>query len=71
MELDFDKYKAQQFCDNADCAYYAKVGEDNIRTHSRLHHQGCDRSPSEVLGRYWYLDSLWHVDQDDTFSIRI
>lgn len=39
MELDFDKYKAQQFCDNADCAYYAKVGEDNIRTHSRLHHQ--------------------------------
>ena len=39
MELDFDKYKVQQFCDNADCAYYAKVGEDNIRTHSRLHHQ--------------------------------
>ncbi len=40
MELDFDKYKFQQFCDNRDCKYYAQTGKDNIRTHSRQHHQG-------------------------------
>ena len=39
MELDFDKYKAQQFCDNLDCDHYGKIGENNMRTHSRLHHQ--------------------------------
>ncbi len=39
MDLDFDKYKAQQFCDNLDCDYYGKTGANNIRTHSRLHHQ--------------------------------
>jgi transposase-like protein len=39
MELAFDKYKAQQFCDNAECQYYGKIGEDNIRTHSLQHHQ--------------------------------
>jgi transposase-like protein len=39
MELDFDTYKAQQFCDNPDCDAYGKVGENNIRTHSRLQHQ--------------------------------
>ncbi|MDH3600497.1 MAG: hypothetical protein OEU26_12750, partial [Candidatus Tectomicrobia bacterium] len=39
MELDFDKYKAQQFCDNLDCEAYGKTGGNNIRTHSRLHHQ--------------------------------
>jgi transposase-like protein len=39
MELDFDKYKAQQCCDNLECQYYAKTGEANIRTHSRQHQQ--------------------------------
>jgi transposase-like protein len=39
MELDFDQYKAQQFCDNPECQYYSKTGEDNIRTHSRQHQQ--------------------------------
>ena len=39
MELDFDKYKAQQFCDNPACQYYAQTDKDNIRTHSRQHHQ--------------------------------
>ena len=39
MELHFEKYKAQQFCDNRDCHYYGKIGENNIRTHSRLQHQ--------------------------------
>ncbi len=40
MALDFDKYKAQQFCDNIDCGEYGKIGKNNIRTHSRLQHQG-------------------------------
>src|SRR5438128_2745308 len=39
MELDFDQYKAQQFCDNPACQYYGKTGADNIRTHSRQHQQ--------------------------------
>jgi hypothetical protein len=39
MDVDFDKYKAQQFCDNPDCDEYGKVGANNIRTHSRLYHQ--------------------------------
>jgi len=39
MELDFDKYKAQQCCDNPACHYYAQTEKDNIRTHSRQHHQ--------------------------------
>ena len=36
MELNFEKYKAQQFCDNLDCDFYGKTGENNIRTHRRL-----------------------------------
>ena len=39
MELDFDKYKAQQCCDNPACQYNGKMGEDNMRTHSRQHQQ--------------------------------
>ena len=32
MDLDFDKYKAQQLCDNLDCPYHGKTGANNIRT---------------------------------------
>src|ERR671913_2004459 len=39
MELDFDQYKAQQFCDNLDCDASGKIGGNTIRTHSRRHHQ--------------------------------
>jgi hypothetical protein len=39
MELDFDKYKAQQFCDHLDCEAYGKIGGNTIKTHSRRHHQ--------------------------------
>jgi transposase-like protein len=39
MELDFDKYKAQQFCDNQDCTYYGQSDKGNISTHSRQHRQ--------------------------------
>jgi hypothetical protein len=37
MELDFDQYKAQQFCDNPECQYYRKTGEDNIRVSKNGH----------------------------------
>lgn len=39
MELKFDKYKEQQFCDNPKCSHANKIGEGNIRTHSRKHRQ--------------------------------
>ncbi len=39
MDLNFDKYKAQQFCDNRDCPAYGQIGENTIRTPSRLHQQ--------------------------------
>lgn len=39
MDLDFDKYKAQQFCDNISCVEYGKISQNNIRTHSRFQHQ--------------------------------
>ncbi len=48
MDLDFDKYKAQQFCDNIDCDKYGKVGENNIRTHSRAHHQVYCKSCKQI-----------------------
>ena len=39
MTLDFEKYKAEQFCDNTACAAYGKIGQGNIRTHSRQQQQ--------------------------------
>lgn len=39
MPLDFEKYKAQQFCDNSACASYGQIGQGNIRTHSRQQQQ--------------------------------
>ena len=50
MDLDFDKYKAQQFCDNPDCDDYGQVGANNIRTHSRLHHQVYCNSCKQIWG---------------------
>ena len=26
MELDFDKYKEQQFCDSIECEHYGQIG---------------------------------------------
>ena len=40
MELDFDKYKAQQCCDNPACPYSAQTEQDHMRPQSRPHHQG-------------------------------
>src|SRR5262250_2862764 len=57
MELDFDKYKAQQCCDNLACPYYAKTGEDNIRTHSR--------QPQQVYGKS--CKNIWVMTQGTFF----
>lgn len=35
MDLDFDKYKEIQFCDNKGCPFYGLVGEGNIKIASR------------------------------------
>ena len=31
MDLDFEKYKKLQFCDNPTCPMHNKVGENNIK----------------------------------------
>src|ERR671912_302022 len=58
MELDFDKYKAQQFCDNLDCDAYGKIGGNTIRTHRRLHHQvycnACNQIWVMTKGTFFY-----------------
>ena len=33
MDLDFDQYKAQQFCDNLDCDDYGNIGEAKVERH--------------------------------------
>ena len=58
MDLDFDKYKAQQFCDNLDCSCYGKTDSDNMRTHSRLHHpvdcKACKQIGVITQGPFFY-----------------
>jgi len=39
MQLDFDKYKEWQFCDNPNCECYGKIGVGNIKINSRAHRQ--------------------------------
>ncbi len=39
MQLDFDKYKEWQFCDNQSCECYGKIDAGNIRINSREHRQ--------------------------------
>ena len=39
MDLDFEKYKADQFCSNSDCKHHGQVGSGNIGTKSSKHHQ--------------------------------
>ncbi len=72
MELDFDKYKGQQFCDNRECSHYNKRGIGNIKTHSRQHRQvycnGCKQIWVITKGTFFYhlkspvrlvLEVLW------------
>lgn len=47
MDLDWEKYKELQFCDNRSCSYHNQVGQGNIGWNSRKHHQvyckGCKK----------------------------
>jgi len=64
MELDFDKYKAQQCCDNPACQYNGKMGEDNIRTHSRQHQQVYCNACNNI----WVLTVVFWLMIDDLSS---
>jgi len=51
MQLDFDKYKEWQFCDNQSCECYGKIGAGNIKINSRAHRQiYCNR-----CGNIWVI----------------
>lgn len=39
MDLDFEKYKSDQFCSNKSCNYYGKQGAGNIKTKSSKNQQ--------------------------------
>ena len=58
MELDFEKYKAQQFCDNQECSVFGKVGAGNIRTQSCKNQQvycnQCDNTWVITKGTFFY-----------------
>ena len=58
VELDFEKYKARQFCDKAECSAFGKIGEGNIRTQSRKNQQvycnQCDNSWVITKGTFFY-----------------
>ena len=55
MELNFEKYKAQQFCDNLDCDFYGKTGENNIRTHThQVYCNSCKQIWVLTKGTFFY-----------------
>jgi len=39
MELDFEKYKEIQFCDNPKCQCFNQIGQGNIKIQSRTHNK--------------------------------
>lgn len=39
MELDFEKYKEEQFCDNKKCEFYGMIGDGNVKIKSRKNQQ--------------------------------
>ncbi len=59
VELDFEKYKARQFCDKAECSAFGKIGEGNIRTQSRKYQQvycnQCDNSWVITKGTFFTI----------------
>jgi hypothetical protein len=57
MQLDFDKYKEMQFCDNKSCEYYGKIGAGNIKINSREHGQVyCNK-----------CENIWVITKDTFF----
>mgnify|MGYP000243979101 CR=1 FL=1 len=59
VELNFEKYKAQQFCDNPMCLDFGKIGEGNILTQSRKNQQvycnQCDNSWVITKGTFFTI----------------
>ena len=77
MTLDFEKYKDQQFCDNTACASSGKIGQGNIRTHSRKQQQvyctACKQIWVITKGTFFYhlkspvslvLEVLWLLAEE-------
>lgn len=58
MEIDFDKFKSLQYCDNGLCKYHEQVGAGNICTMSRKNNQvycnGCKNRWVLTKGTFFY-----------------
>jgi ribosomal protein L31E len=58
MELDFDKYKALQYCDNELCTHYKQIGLSNIcilsRENNQVYCNGCDNRWVLTKGTFFY-----------------
>jgi hypothetical protein len=58
MDIDFEKYKALQYCDNPVCIYHNQIGQGNIYTSSKTHNQvgcsGCKNRWVLTKGTFFY-----------------
>ena len=58
MEIDFDKYRALQYCENEDCTYHNQIGSGNICILSRKNNQvycnGCKSRWVLTKGTFFY-----------------
>jgi hypothetical protein len=58
MKIDFDKYRALQYCENEDCKYHNQIGSGNICILSRKNNQvycnGCKNRWVLTKGTFFY-----------------
>jgi hypothetical protein len=58
MKIDFDKYKALQYCDNEDCKYHNQIGSGNIcilsRPNNQVYCNGCRNRWVLTKGTFFY-----------------
>ena len=58
MEIDFDKIKALQYCDNELCKHYNQIGHGNVCTMSRINRRvycnGCKNSWSLTKDTFFF-----------------
>lgn len=58
MKIDFDKYRALQYCENKDCKYHNQIGIGNICILSRKNNQvycnGCKNRWVLTKGTFFY-----------------
>jgi len=58
MKIDFDKYRALQYCENEDCKYHNQIGSGNICILSRKNNQvycnGCKSRWVLTKGTFFY-----------------